>query len=372
MNRRHFLMSTAVMAGNAAVRGMQSPNETVRVGVVGCGGRGGSHVNAWSGMKNVEVVALCDIDESHIGNKMKALESKGAEKAHRLHRLPPAAREQGHRRRLDRHAEPLARAADHLGLPGGQGRLRREAVLAQRLRVAADRRGRPQVQPHRPAGQPEPLVTGAARRRSSGCGRASSARSTWRAACATSGATPSARRRGTGSAGRRLRPLAGSGAEAAVHQEPVPLQLALVLGYRQRRPRQPGHPRDRHGPLGPGRHPPDEGQRHRRQVHVRRRSGNAEHDQRRLRVRRRRQEEDDDLRGPALDLAARSGHPGREARQHDRQPVLRLEGLPRHRQLQQVLLVPRQGAAAGTDGDRSATSTGRTSSTPSAAASART
>ena len=56
MNRRHFLMSTAVMAGGAAVRGLQSPNETVRVAVVGCGGRGASHVNAWSGMPNVEVV----------------------------------------------------------------------------------------------------------------------------------------------------------------------------------------------------------------------------------------------------------------------------------------------------------------------------
>ena len=35
-------------------------------------------------------------------------------------------------------------------------------MLAQRLRVAADRRRRAQVQPHRAAGQPEPIVTGAA------------------------------------------------------------------------------------------------------------------------------------------------------------------------------------------------------------------
>ena len=42
MNRRHFLMSTAIMAGNAAVRGMQSPNDTVRVGIAGLGGRGGN------------------------------------------------------------------------------------------------------------------------------------------------------------------------------------------------------------------------------------------------------------------------------------------------------------------------------------------
>ena len=61
----------------------------------------------------------------------------------------------------------------------------------------------------------------------------------------------------------------------------------------------------------------------------------------------------------------------RQAGQHDRQPVLRLQGLPGHRQLQQVLLVHGQGAEAGADGDRSGTSTGPTSSARCAAASAR-
>jgi hypothetical protein len=35
MNRRYFLMSTAVMAGSAAIRGLASPNDTVRMAVVG-------------------------------------------------------------------------------------------------------------------------------------------------------------------------------------------------------------------------------------------------------------------------------------------------------------------------------------------------
>ena len=61
-------MSTAVMAGSAAVKGFaQSPNERVRIAVIGLGGRGGSHVNAWSRMANVEIAGICDIDESHIG-----------------------------------------------------------------------------------------------------------------------------------------------------------------------------------------------------------------------------------------------------------------------------------------------------------------
>ena len=79
MNRRYFLMSTAVMAGSAAIKGLaQSPNETVRVAVIGLGGRGSSHVNAWSRMKNVEVAAICDVDESHIGEKFKLLEGRGS------------------------------------------------------------------------------------------------------------------------------------------------------------------------------------------------------------------------------------------------------------------------------------------------------
>ena len=40
----------------------------------------------------------------------------------------------------------------------------------------------------------------------------------------------------------RLQPLAGPGARAAVPRQPGPLQLALVLGLRQRRHRQPGRP----------------------------------------------------------------------------------------------------------------------------------
>jgi predicted dehydrogenase len=80
MNRRHFIMSTAVMTAGAAVRGLASPNDTVRVGVVGCGGRGSSHVSAWSSMPNVEVAALCDVDESHIADKLKGLAAKSAKK----------------------------------------------------------------------------------------------------------------------------------------------------------------------------------------------------------------------------------------------------------------------------------------------------
>ncbi len=73
-------MSTAVLTAGAAVRGLASPNDTVRMAVAGCGGRGSSHVSAWSSMPNVEIVALCDVDESHIADKLKGLEAKGKRK----------------------------------------------------------------------------------------------------------------------------------------------------------------------------------------------------------------------------------------------------------------------------------------------------
>ena len=77
MNRRHFLMGTAIIAGNAVVRGVQSPNDTVRVGIAGLGGRGSAHVSAWAAMKNVQIAGLCDVDEAHVGDKMNALDAKG-------------------------------------------------------------------------------------------------------------------------------------------------------------------------------------------------------------------------------------------------------------------------------------------------------
>jgi len=47
------------------VRAVASPNDTVRVAVIGCGGRGGSHMGAWTNMPNVQLAALVDVDDSH-------------------------------------------------------------------------------------------------------------------------------------------------------------------------------------------------------------------------------------------------------------------------------------------------------------------
>ena len=80
MNRRHFLLGTTAVLAGGAIRVHASPNDTMRVAVVGCGGRGTDHVNGWSKLANVEVAALCDVDASHLGDKLKRLETLGKPK----------------------------------------------------------------------------------------------------------------------------------------------------------------------------------------------------------------------------------------------------------------------------------------------------
>ena len=79
MDRRHFLVSSAAALG-AASNVFSSPSDTVRIGVVGIGGRGPSHLGGYSKLPNVEVVAICDIDDSHIAKGLKQLDGLGKPK----------------------------------------------------------------------------------------------------------------------------------------------------------------------------------------------------------------------------------------------------------------------------------------------------
>ncbi len=82
MNRRHFLMGSAAVLG-AAESVFGSPNDTVRVGVIGVGGhrknpsggapdrdalggRGKDHLTGFSKLQNVEVAAIADVDQAHL------------------------------------------------------------------------------------------------------------------------------------------------------------------------------------------------------------------------------------------------------------------------------------------------------------------
>ncbi len=82
MNRRHFLMTSASTAAAVSSRlhAASVPSETVRVAVVGFHGRGKDHIHGWAQQPNVEIVALCDVDESVINNGVDLVEKLGKKK----------------------------------------------------------------------------------------------------------------------------------------------------------------------------------------------------------------------------------------------------------------------------------------------------
>jgi predicted dehydrogenase len=89
-SRREFLeqsMWAAAAAAGPAMPALASgpvpkvgPNDRVNVAVVGTKGRGMTHVNEFSGLKDSIVAALVDIDDGVIGPAMKASEQKGGKK----------------------------------------------------------------------------------------------------------------------------------------------------------------------------------------------------------------------------------------------------------------------------------------------------
>jgi predicted dehydrogenase len=71
--------------GSAAAIGaapglLASANDTVRVGVIGVGGRGPSHVSGFGRLPNVEVAAVCDVDEAHLQKGVAQVEKAGWKK----------------------------------------------------------------------------------------------------------------------------------------------------------------------------------------------------------------------------------------------------------------------------------------------------
>jgi predicted dehydrogenase len=76
MERRYFLMSTAA-ATAARASSLASPNDTVRVACVGVRGQGNAHINAYAKMNNVEIAAICDIDEAVLQKRIGEVEKTG-------------------------------------------------------------------------------------------------------------------------------------------------------------------------------------------------------------------------------------------------------------------------------------------------------
>src|SRR3954463_10696713 len=84
LSRRQFLgYSSAAFAGaalaptaSATPATPSSPNETLRIAVVGVRGRGLQHVEGLLAQKNLEISALCDVNANVVEKAMKMIEAK--------------------------------------------------------------------------------------------------------------------------------------------------------------------------------------------------------------------------------------------------------------------------------------------------------
>ena len=70
-------MSAAAAATHAAAA---SPSDRVRVACVGVRGQGGSHINTYLKMQDVEIAAVCDVDESILSKRLGEIEQKSGKK----------------------------------------------------------------------------------------------------------------------------------------------------------------------------------------------------------------------------------------------------------------------------------------------------
>jgi predicted dehydrogenase len=87
INRRDFIKGTArTGAGLAALSGISfftkperifGANDRVRVAVVGIHGQGRAHLKVYSKMENVEIAAICDVDENVLRDRLADLKAMG-------------------------------------------------------------------------------------------------------------------------------------------------------------------------------------------------------------------------------------------------------------------------------------------------------
>ena len=139
-SRRRFLEDSLLAAAAAAAvpvtsafageKQSSSPNEKLGVAVVGCGGRGGDHLQAFAARKDAEVLYVVDPDEKIGAPEGRAGRQEAGPQAAVGGRHAQGLRRQVGRPGFDRHAQPLALAGRLSGRSGRQGRLRREARSA--------------------------------------------------------------------------------------------------------------------------------------------------------------------------------------------------------------------------------------------------
>ena len=85
IGRRRFVQGTAgalalpwIVPSRARAKGAVGPNDKVVMGVIGTGGRGGGLADGFANMKDVQVVAVCDVDKARLEGAQRRIEGKYA------------------------------------------------------------------------------------------------------------------------------------------------------------------------------------------------------------------------------------------------------------------------------------------------------
>jgi predicted dehydrogenase len=87
-NRRDFLKSSAAAATvgtlgfniKTSAANITSPNDTIRVACVGVKGQGNSHIREYLKMPNVQIAAICDVDEKVRNQRIAEIEKESGKK----------------------------------------------------------------------------------------------------------------------------------------------------------------------------------------------------------------------------------------------------------------------------------------------------
>src|SRR5262249_45393774 len=69
--RREFLKTAATFTVMARSERVFGANDRVRIGICGLRGRGKDHIEAFSRVPNVEIAALCDVDETILNKRRR-------------------------------------------------------------------------------------------------------------------------------------------------------------------------------------------------------------------------------------------------------------------------------------------------------------
>jgi predicted dehydrogenase len=77
MHRRSFLVSAVTLPAALRASALPSANNTVRVAVVGFRAQGRTHIKSYLNVPNVEIAALCDVDEAVLEKGCKMVEEAG-------------------------------------------------------------------------------------------------------------------------------------------------------------------------------------------------------------------------------------------------------------------------------------------------------